>query len=67
MRCRVFLGEAVRGSFAARRNTYLNHALNAVRHHPRSHDRLPTTVAREVIEPGLHTSPDGQRTDTALG
>ncbi|MFI2240181.1 ANTAR domain-containing protein [Streptomyces chrestomyceticus] len=57
--------EQAKGVLAARRNTSLNHAFNVIRHHARSHGRLLTTVARDVIEHGLLASPDGQHTDTS--
>ncbi|MEF3118165.1 ANTAR domain-containing protein [Streptomyces chrestomyceticus] len=57
--------EQAKGILAARRNTSLNHAFNAIRHHARNHGKLLTTVARDVIDHELLASPDGQRTDTA--
>ncbi|MEU4206151.1 ANTAR domain-containing protein [Streptomyces sp. NPDC039022] len=57
--------EQAKGILAARRNTTLNHAFNAIRHHARTHQVLLTTVARNVIDHGLLPSPGGQHTDTA--
>ncbi|MFH8345085.1 ANTAR domain-containing protein [Streptomyces sp. NPDC018045] len=55
--------EQAKGILAARRNTSLNHAFNAIRRHARTHQMLLTTVARDVIDHGLVPSA-GQHTRT---